>query len=499
MSSRKHPCRAITPGMASFVLLAATIPLHAAGTFIDLGAGDTADVSSDGTLVGGNDAGGGFVWTQADGKNMIGSVVVGVDHYNDGAGNTVIAAGNDVTGDPGKARVWLGLPDGTGPGWAALPKEGGANDWQARGLGVASDSSDYWVPGSTLNNDGDGGTDDHRGAVRYKKSSDSATSIQIPAGGHDNSFFFGASNTGVFAGRYQYTGSPPTGGSRQAMRSSGVALNPLVAPRASNNEGQASRYASNAAVVGGWSKYDDALSAYRQATFWTNADLGGNDQPQAVPFLPGTNYSEVTAINGDGTIMAGYTYYESLAFGGADGPRMTYIWMCQSSHNLQDLLEDVYGLDLGGMTLTDVTGISDDGLVLCGKGTVASVVHGWVVILPQIDCLGACCAGGACTETFEASCTGDYQGDGTTCAETSCCSDPFADADGDGDADQEDFGVVQACITGPGGGVLPGCECFNRDGDDDVDADDIGSSVTPNTFEGCASGPTVPANPACDD
>ena len=77
------------------------------------------------------------------------------------------------------------------------------------------------------------------------------------------------------------------------------------------------------------------------------------------------------------------------------------------------------------------------------------------------------------------------------------CSDPFADADGDGDVDQEDFGSWQACFTGPDGGILAGCECFDRDndgaGDGDVDPDDL------DAFEACASGPGIPANDTCDD
>ena len=50
------------------------------------------------------------------------------------------------------------------------------------------------------------------------------------------------------------------------------------------------------------------------------------------------------------------------------------------------------------------------------------------------------------------------------------------------------------------GGTLPDtppeCDCFDRDpagGDGDVDIDDF------TAFETCWSGPTVPANPACDD
>ncbi len=75
------------------------------------------------------------------------------------------------------------------------------------------------------------------------------------------------------------------------------------------------------------------------------------------------------------------------------------------------------------------------------------------------------------------------------------CNSPPMDADGDGDVDQEDFGVVQACVTGdgdPDGAFVPGnCHCFDVDDDFDVDQPDL------DAFAQCASGPTVPADPTC--
>ncbi len=97
--------------------------------------------------------------------------------------------------------------------------------------------------------------------------------------------------------------------------------------------------------------------------------------------------------------------------------------------------------------------------------------------------------------------------DGLTFVATIACNDPFADTDGDGDVDGDDFGVIQRCITGsgPGNPPIPNdpvyCACFDRNGDQDIDQADVGTqgSPPPGTFEACASGPTVPANPACDD
>ncbi|MHC4796946.1 MAG: family 10 glycosylhydrolase [Planctomycetota bacterium] len=66
------------------------------------------------------------------------------------------------------------------------------------------------------------------------------------------------------------------------------------------------------------------------------------------------------------------------------------------------------------------------------------------------------------------------------------------DLDDDGDVDQEDFGIVQSCLTGPAvGPPAPGCEGANLDGDLDVDQDDIAK------FQQCISGPNVSGNPNC--
>jgi hypothetical protein len=80
-------------------------------------------------------------------------------------------------------------------------------------------------------------------------------------------------------------------------------------------------------------------------------------------------------------------------------------------------------------------------------------------------------------------------------------NDPWFDADDDGDVDQEDFGVLQSCITGVGGGIPPlptYCACFDLHmGPGGGDGDIAQSDVT--AFENCASGPGVPAAQACDD
>lgn len=67
----------------------------------------------------------------------------------------------------------------------------------------------------------------------------------------------------------------------------------------------------------------------------------------------------------------------------------------------------------------------------------------------------------------------------------------------DGAVDHMDFAVFQACYTGsdPGPGQFDSywCSCLDFDGDKDIDGDDY------TAFEGCASGPGILADPACDD
>ena len=68
----------------------------------------------------------------------------------------------------------------------------------------------------------------------------------------------------------------------------------------------------------------------------------------------------------------------------------------------------------------------------------------------------------------------------------------LGDWDGDGDVDQEDFGRVQLCLTGPGN-PQPAAECGFALLDDDFDVDGKDLAV----FLGCMSPPGVPAEPNC--
>jgi hypothetical protein len=106
-------------------------------------------------------------------------------------------------------------------------------------------------------------------------------------------------------------------------------------------------------------------------------------------------------------------------------------------------------------------------------------------------CVGACCQPSrTCSDTVIHQCSGRFQGPNTTCANTSCpCQPPFADFDEDGDVDLDDFGGFQRCVSPLTGGILPGCECFDRNDDNDVDGSDF------TAFSNCMTGPAVPLDP----
>jgi len=141
----------------------------------------------------------------------------------------------------------------------------------------------------------------------------------------------------------------------------------------------------------------------------------------------------------------------------------------------------------------DVNDVDSDGILNeCVPGTTRECFHyadlggteGWKHqrfdtpvlldgVLEYVSVTGACCLPDlSCQDGLtQAECealSGVYQGNGTECATTLCCHDPFADGDGDGDVDQADFGLWQVCYDG-GNGLIAGCECYDRDGDNDVD------------------------------
>jgi hypothetical protein len=69
---------------------------------------------------------------------------------------------------------------------------------------------------------------------------------------------------------------------------------------------------------------------------------------------------------------------------------------------------------------------------------------------------------------------------------------PAPDLDEDGDVDLDDFGIFQACATGPDHGPPgTGCHTADFDSDDDVDQEDFG------ILQRCLTGPDAPPDADC--
>lgn len=49
----------------------------------------------------------------------------------------------------------------------------------------------------------------------------------------------------------------------------------------------------------------------------------------------------------------------------------------------------------------------------------------------------------------------------------------YGDCDADADVDLDNFSKFADCLSGPGGGLGPGCECFDADGNGDIDLTDV--------------------------
>ncbi len=76
-----------------------------------------------------------------------------------------------------------------------------------------------------------------------------------------------------------------------------------------------------------------------------------------------------------------------------------------------------------------------------------------------------------------------------------CCNDPFADVvptGGDGMVDMNDFAAWQRCYNDDPNDFDPACSCFDRNGDNRVNGQDLIS------FINCASAPGVEADKNCD-
>ncbi len=351
---------AVTNASGTTFSNAAPLTINAVYSILGLGAGTISGMSTDGSVVAGNSASGGFIWSQANGVVGLGAgtTTAGVGIKN----GTVVVGG--LAG--GNAARWDGTTAGAGS-WTQLPLVGGTTAWTPLCTSAQSGS-----PGNVFIGGNSNGSTGQKSAVRYKESSASTTSLPLPSSGNKDAYIYGISDAGSYAGRYQYGATSPSG-SRQAMGGATLtALSPLIGPPSTGNEGVANTISRDGTKAGGWST---SLTSSRQGTIWT---IANPTVPAAVPFLSGDDYAEVQSLNGDGSTAGGY----SALAGNVAGTKKAFLWdAANGTRNLQTLLTTQYGLDLTGWTLQEVKAMSSDGKVLAGNGLHNGAAEAWIVFL----------------------------------------------------------------------------------------------------------------------
>lgn len=155
----------------------------------------------------------------------------------------------------------------------------------------------------------------------------------------------------------------------------GVGLQALgVLPGAGILGGAAYGVNAEGSVVVGNSSSGSSVIAFR----WTETD--GMEPLGDLP--GGSAYSIAHAVSGDGQIVVG----------ASGSPRTqgvanveAFIWTERDGmRSLMDVIEDDFGIDLGGFHLECAYGISTDGRVIVGTGVNEDdVCQGWVLTLPK--------------------------------------------------------------------------------------------------------------------
>ena len=137
---------------------------------------------------------------------------------------------------------------------------------------------------------------------------------------------------------------------------------------------------ADASVIVGESDSTDGRQAFR----WTQESgmVGLGDLPG------GPSDSLGLAVSGDGSIVVGL----SCAAGGPIfcSDLDPFIWdPHHGMRNLETVLQDVYGMDLGGWDLISAHGVSADGLVITGGGgNPDGWSEGWILQLPDCNANG---------------------------------------------------------------------------------------------------------------
>ncbi len=115
-----------------------------------------------------------------------------------------------------------------------------------------------------------------------------------------------------------------------------------------------------------------------------------NGLPEGLGVLPGATRSMAFDASGDGSSVVGCTLGPSEEIQGLLVPYEAFLWTGQEGmRRLSDVLVGDCGLDLTGWTLTEASGISDDGLTIVGNGLYddglgdGPVAQGWIAHIPE--------------------------------------------------------------------------------------------------------------------
>jgi probable HAF family extracellular repeat protein len=155
-------------------------------------------------------------------------------------------------------------------------------------------------------------------------------------------------------------------------------------------------------LPGGWSSSGNAISADGSVVAGTSRSYVGELGERAFRWTaaggmqglatPDWRESFVSAISGDGAIVAGY--YGATLAASKDFFRWPCIWTSESNLvDLPDYLSSA-GVDLTGWYLFDATGLSYDGSVIVGSGWFNGERRGWIAVVPEPALLWVCCFGG---------------------------------------------------------------------------------------------------------
>lgn len=108
----------------------------------------------------------------------------------------------------------------------------------------------------------------------------------------------------------------------------------------------------------------------QEAFRWENGTVSG------LGFLPSGSSSHANDTSTNGNTIVGWSMLSDFT---------AFIWdETNGMRNLKDVLENDYGLNLFGWNLTNATGISSDGTVICGNGINPNGYdEAWIATIPE--------------------------------------------------------------------------------------------------------------------